>query len=117
MVTNHPCLSCGACCAFFRVSFHWSEVLRESHGVPEATTEKISLHKLSMIGTNQKKIRCGALKGVIGDTVNCEIYANRPSPCRSFSASFEDGEPDDRCDRARNGHGLKPLVPADWAQK
>ncbi|HOC10952.1 MAG TPA: YkgJ family cysteine cluster protein, partial [Thermomonas sp.] len=21
----HPCLSCGACCAYFRVSFHWSE--------------------------------------------------------------------------------------------
>ena len=21
----HPCLTCGACCAHFRVSFHWSE--------------------------------------------------------------------------------------------
>ncbi|RBD09468.1 YkgJ family cysteine cluster protein, partial [Xanthomonas oryzae pv. oryzae] len=21
----HPCLTCGACCAYFRVSFHWSE--------------------------------------------------------------------------------------------
>ncbi|RBC12798.1 YkgJ family cysteine cluster protein, partial [Xanthomonas oryzae pv. oryzae] len=19
----HPCLTCGACCAYFRVSFHW----------------------------------------------------------------------------------------------
>src|SRR5690606_40667371 len=22
---RHPCLACGACCAHFRISFHWSE--------------------------------------------------------------------------------------------
>ena len=25
MPVEHPCRTCGACCAFFRVSFHWSE--------------------------------------------------------------------------------------------
>lgn len=55
---NHPCLSCGACCAFFRVSFHWSEILTVSHAVPAASTEKISLHTSAMNGTNQKTPRC-----------------------------------------------------------
>ena len=22
---SHPCLRCGACCAWFRVAFHWTE--------------------------------------------------------------------------------------------
>ena len=115
MIKNHPCLSCGACCAFFRVSFHWSETLNESYGVPDALTEKISPHSLAMIGTNQKIIRCQSLSGFIGEEVKCKIYENRPSPCRSFSASFENGEVDERCDRARTGNGLSPLKLADWS--
>ncbi|MEG6657786.1 YkgJ family cysteine cluster protein, partial [Pseudomonas aeruginosa] len=25
MSTDNPCLTCGACCAHFRVSFYWGE--------------------------------------------------------------------------------------------
>ena len=38
----HPCLTCGACCAHFRVSFHWSEADPEQGGaVPAALTEPL----------------------------------------------------------------------------
>ena len=31
----HPCLRCGACCAAFRVAFHWSEAMpHKPDGVP-----------------------------------------------------------------------------------
>jgi Fe-S-cluster containining protein len=111
---NHPCLSCGACCAFFRVSFHWSEVLTVSHAVPKASTEKISLHTSAMNGTNQKNPRCDSLNGIVGQAVTCDIYLNRPSPCRTFAASFEDGTHNERCDRARTGKGLELLTLSDW---
>ena len=39
---SHPCLTCGACCAFFRVSFHWSEADPEMGGVvPIELTEPL----------------------------------------------------------------------------
>ncbi|HWU69743.1 MAG TPA: YkgJ family cysteine cluster protein, partial [Pseudoxanthomonas sp.] len=38
----HPCLSCGACCAIFRVSLHWSEADPEQGGrVPIELTEPL----------------------------------------------------------------------------
>lgn len=37
---NNPCVSCGACCAYFRVSFYWAE--SESGG---GTVPQISLSK------------------------------------------------------------------------
>ncbi len=88
----------------------------ESHHVPERLTEKISLHQSAMNGTNQKLPRCEALSGVVGKSVRCQIYENRPSPCRSFSASFENGEKDDRCDRARLNKGLLVLSLLDWCR-
>lgn len=37
---NHPCLRCGACCASFRVAFHWSETDAHPGGItPAALTE------------------------------------------------------------------------------
>jgi len=30
---SNPCLSCGACCAFFRASFHWLETAA-AYGLP-----------------------------------------------------------------------------------
>lgn len=110
----HPCQKCGACCAYFRVSFHWSEILPESFSVPEALTEKISLHQSAMKGTNQKNPRCVSLLGEVGQTIHCEIYENRPDPCRTFLPSFENGERNERCEKARTGHGLKILKLSDW---
>ncbi|MFZ3229695.1 MAG: YkgJ family cysteine cluster protein [Pseudobdellovibrio sp.] len=110
----HPCQKCGACCASFRASFHWSETLLESYGVPVLLTEPISLHQDAMIGTNQKNPHCSALRGIVGTSVECSIYLNRPSCCRSFKASFEDGFADLRCDDARISKGLPILAIEDW---
>ncbi len=111
---NHPCQNCGACCAYFRVSFHWSETLSESHAVPEALTVKVSPHHSAMIGTTQKDPHCGSLKGEVGVKVQCQIYDHRPSPCREFQASFENGIKNDRCEKARTAKNMAHLTLADW---
>lgn len=110
----HPCLSCGACCAFFRVSFHWTETATESHGVPIALTKQISQYVNAMNGTDQAKPSCVALEGIIGKSTSCSIYENRPDCCRQFQASFEDGSKNDKCDEARASKGLKMLQISDW---
>jgi uncharacterized protein len=110
----HPCQKCGACCAFYKVAFHWSETLPESHSVPIILTEKIGLHHLAMQGTNQPKPSCSALVGVIGQDIKCDIYPNRPQACRTFLPSFEDGFQNERCDRARINKGLTALSLLDW---
>jgi Fe-S-cluster containining protein len=112
---THPCLRCGACCAFFRVAFHWSEAEGVAGGaVPAALTEKLDPHRLAMRGTNASKPRCVALVGVVGDAAHCGIYAARPSVCREVSPSWEFGEASAQCDKARAAHGLPLLSPADW---
>lgn len=114
LLTPHPCLSCGACCAFFRVSFHWTETAAESHGVPIALTTQISQYVNAMNGTDQAKPSCVALKGIIGESTSCGIYEQRPGCCRIFKASFEDGSINERCEKARLSKGLKVLQASDW---
>ena len=112
---THPCLSCGACCAFYRVSFHWSETMAESHGVPLELTKSSSLHKSVMNGTNEIKPSCVALLGVVGKSTSCSIYENRPSTCRTFKPSYEDGMRNQHCESARESKGLEVLTFADYA--
>lgn len=111
---NHPCLSCGACCAFFRVSFHWSETLPDSYGVPILSTKSISNHLNAMNGTDQDLPYCAELIGNIGVDAICGIYVNRPGACRKFAPSFENGFQHTDCDRARTSKGLSLLSLADW---
>lgn len=112
---NHPCLRCGACCACFRVAFHWMEAdFRYGGTVSSALTEKWDAHRVAMRGTQAYRPRCVALKGIIGENVRCEIYLQRPSVCRDVQASWEFGAVSQQCDKARRAHGLSPLTPADW---
>ncbi|MEJ2508519.1 MAG: YkgJ family cysteine cluster protein [Gammaproteobacteria bacterium] len=105
-----PCLSCGACCAHFRVSFYWSEAESFLGGrVPIALTAPLGRHRLAMAGTDCAAPRCVALHGTVGDTLRCSIYDDRPSPCRDFVPSWQDGRPNPRCDEARAAYGLAPL--------
>ena len=113
-MTNHPCLKCGACCAFFRVSFHWTETYADSYGVPEGTSHAISPYVNSMNGTDQINPSCQQLRGIIGESTSCDIYANRPNACRAFKASFEDGTKNIQCDQARASKGLSELSLRDW---
>jgi Fe-S-cluster containining protein len=115
METINPCLTCGACCAFFLASFYWAETTVGSpDGVPEQLTEKLNDFRVQMKGTRGKKPRCIALTGEIGRSVACSIYAQRASVCRDFPPSLLDGVVNERCDKARLAHGLKPLTPTDW---
>ncbi len=107
----HPCLSCGACCAAYRVSLHWSEAEPALGGVvPRDLTETVDPHRLCMRGTWAQEPRCIALEGTIGDAVRCTIYDARPSPCRELRMSWEDGTHSPQCDKARLRHGLPPLT-------
>jgi Fe-S-cluster containining protein len=108
----NPCVECGACCAHYRVSFHWSEAERFLGGeTPAELTRRIGPHRIAMLGTEGRPPRCIALDGTIGQNVSCRIYAERPSPCREFQASWADGVHSERCDAARAAHGLPPLTP------
>ncbi|MFV6593840.1 YkgJ family cysteine cluster protein [Klebsiella pneumoniae] len=107
----NPCMTCGACCAYFRVSFYWAEADDAGGLVPSALTEPLTPFLRCMSGTNQRQSRCAALSGDIGDAVHCTIYENRPSPCREFAMSGENGEENDACNRARARYGLPPLRP------
>ena len=111
----HPCLSCGACCAAFRVSIHWSETEPNlGGGVPAELTEKIDAHRVAMRGTWERQPRCVALEAEIGRHSRCTIHPVRPSVCRAVDASWEHGAISAQCDKARTAHGLPVLTPRDW---
>jgi len=111
----HPCLRCGACCAHFRVAFHWSEAEALLGGVvPSALTERLDPHRVVMRGTQAKQPRCTALQGTVGDRASCGIYAQRPSVCREIVPAWEFGVASPQCDNARLAYGLQPLTPEDW---
>lgn len=98
MSNNNLCLSCGACCACFRVSFYWGESTDAPGGfVPVELTEKASQHLLCMKGTNTYPLRCIALRGVVGEQVGCSIYDQRPTTFREFNVDELDGSPNIRC--------------------
>lgn len=120
MSSQNICLHCGACCAFFRVSFYWGEADQLVGGrVPPGLVEEETEFFSNMKGTNQRHPYCAALCGKIGQEVTCTIYENRPSPCDEFGIHYQNDiaivTPDDleRCNRARAGWDLPPLSFAD----
>lgn len=114
---SNPCLTCGACCAFYRASFYWGETDESPSGiVPAEFTEQLNDFYCVMKGTNQPNPRCIALHGVIGENVSCLIYERRSSVCREFEASWAHGIPNERCDKARAAWGLPPLSPTSWSR-
>jgi len=107
---NNPCVSCGACCAYFRVSFYWAESDAAGGVVPQALTEQVTPFLSCMQGTNSRRPRCTALDGEIGKSVSCSIYQHRPTPCREFDQSGLNDVGNEACDRARAHYGLPPLM-------
>ena len=107
----NPCLTCGACCAAFRVSFYWAESDEAvANCVPADMTCHISPLLCAMKGTDQPHPRCIALQGDVGSSVHCTIYAQRPSVCHEVAPSGLDGTANVWCDRARAIRGLPPLM-------
>ncbi|WP_341503172.1 YkgJ family cysteine cluster protein [Gallaecimonas sp. GXIMD4217] len=110
MTVVNPCLSCGACCAYFRVSFYWAEAEAGGGQIPDRLTSQVNHHLSCMKGTEARQgCRCVALEGDIGGPTACTIYEQRPSPCREFQYSGYQGQANPDCDRARAFHGLAPL--------
>jgi len=109
---DNPCLSCGACCAHFRVSFYCGEIADGSGAgmVPPELVTQVGPLRAAMKGTEYGYGRCVALSGEVGSpTVHCTIYPLRPSPCREFEPWLADGTPEPDCQRARARFGLPPL--------
>ncbi|MEK8025754.1 MAG: hypothetical protein RLY78_3753 [Pseudomonadota bacterium] len=106
---RNPCLSCGACCASFRVDFHADELLSEGGTVPDGLADRLGDTLCRMRGTDHARPRCAALVGQIGERASCGIHEWRPSPCREFGLRANSGLGDEACDRARARHGLPPL--------
>jgi len=95
VLMSHPCLSCGACCAAFRVSFHWSETEPALGGVvPRELTETLDAHRVVMRGTWARAPRCIALDADVGRHSRCTIHDRRPSTCRDVMPSWEAGGAD-----------------------
>lgn len=97
------CMSCGACCASFRVDFSSQESQSEGGLVPQGLSVPVTKSICRMRGTDHSPPRCAALVGQIGTRVSCGIYEWRPSPCHAFEKSAN------ACQRARVRHGLPVL--------
>ena len=108
---DNPCLSCGACCTHFRVSFYCGELSDGSGGtVPVELTSKVNALMACMKGTENGGKPCIALRGTPGQPgISCAIYTRRPSTCREFAAWLDDGTPNPECQRVRAAIGLAPL--------
>lgn len=114
---KNPCIGCGACCSYFRVSFYQGELKSVGGYVPDELVIPVNNFYVAMKGTEtSNNKRCISLTGDVGCNASCSIYHERPETCRGFKASYENGiEPQDsRCDKARISKGLKPLYINDW---
>lgn len=112
-IPENPCFSCGACCSHFRVSFYCGELVGGSGGfVPVDLTTMLNPVMACMKGTEAGGARCIALRGTIGQPgIACNIYENRPTPCREFPTWLDDGNPNPDCQRLRAAIGLAALQP------
>jgi len=110
MPERNYCLSCGACCALYKVVFDQIETDENEDGiVPARYTVKIDRTRCAMRGTERSNKRCVALEGIVGQQVSCSIYGQRPSCCHNFIASWEKDTHNSTCNRARVTYGLQPF--------
>ena len=102
------CITCGACCSAFRVSFYWQEA--QQRGIEEASLVQITPWRVAFAGTERQPPRCVHLDGVVGEKTGCRIYEQRPHPCREVQPG------DEKCQQARAAHGMPPLPPSCQSQ-
>ena len=110
MSHSNPCLRCGACCAAYRASLNNQEADNVLGGVmPSHLIIRLNETLCAMRGTEKRPIRCHALSGEIGHSVQCSIYDRQPANCRKFRAVRENNAFNSLCNRARSIYGLMPL--------
>ena len=76
---SHPCVSCGACCAYFLLPY-FGEC--QAHGIPEDLVEQFTLSGRHEGDDLTKNIRCIALNGTLVSLVRPVRSDNRSSTCR-----------------------------------
>jgi Fe-S-cluster containining protein len=98
-----------------KIRFHERETVAFGGSVPTELTEVVAPGHRTMKGMiGQGRPRCAALDGTVGEWTACKIYEGRPSSCRDFGPSWENGVRNEYCDVARDAHGLPALRPEDW---
>eukprot|EP01031_Cornospumella_fuschlensis_P020129 gene20129-biopygen16939 len=65
-MSANPCLSCGACCASFRVDFDCSELESQGGRVPDGLAVELTGRLVRMRGTDHAQPRCAAFTGQVG---------------------------------------------------
>ena len=106
---TNPCLDCGACCQYFRVSFYQGELDTQPGGyVPVELTVQLTPFRVCMKGTEVGAGRCVAFQ----DDGRCAMYEQRPTTCCEFPAFLEDGSPNPECGRLRALLGIETAVSA-----
>lgn len=110
---QNPCLTCGACCTHFRISFYGGETDAHPYGfVPDSMVVNLTGTIVCMRGTEHAPTgRCTALTGEVGKSIACTIYENRPTPCREYHVWDQEGTPNPKCQELRAKHGIPLLQP------
>ncbi len=98
-ISESPCQSCGACCAY---SQNWPRFSTEDDAALDLIPAKFVNGKQS--GMRCDGDRCSALAGRIGVETSCVIYAVRPEVCRTCMPG------DVECALARSKWGLPVLA-------
>mgnify|MGYP002074373167 CR=1 FL=1 len=107
---ENPCIKCGACCSFFKINVPEKDLINKNNQGFIPADFVIKKNKIYyMKNTSILGNRCEKLVGDIGSNTQCNIYLNRPSPCREFPV-FINGEQNYRCKRARAYHNLPPNI-------
>ena len=103
----HPCMNCGACCATYRVAFHWMETIHGpvGPGVPEALTQPLDAHRLVMAGTK----RAVLVDGKAREIGYASMYELRGLLCDLSRGVSLDGN-DPRAGRPRCARGPDPAA-------
>ena len=81
--SDNPCLSCGACCATFRVDFAREELQAEGGCVPDGLAVELNDTLARLRGTDHAQPRCAALVGTVGVQASCGIYPSKEASTSS----------------------------------
>lgn len=96
--SGSPCQACGACCSY---SPDWPRFTTEDEGELARIPRMLVNERGS--GMRCDGNRCAALRGDIGISTSCAIYAARPEVCRTCMPG------DAECTMAREKYGLAAI--------
>lgn len=96
------CGECGACCSFpliVSIARGDEERLKEYW---EVTSDDVTVERV--LSRDMETGCCKHFEGIAGERSSCDIYHDRPTPCRIFEAGS------DRCLEFRRMYGIDPQL-------